>query len=510
MAGLPALDPALASLGAAGLAYGWCAHRGWSWRTAGWIAAAGGWVSLAAAQGPLTGWPYPALTGIWGIGSLIAWYMARRHPAVVRSRDWRDARAGWLATCREWNLGGSHLLAHEYTRLGEAFDVDVTGTGRLASAIARSDLPERIAASRGLPRSRVNVTEGRLAGRIRISIRDRDPWAKPIGHPAVTASPEIELPERPSITDPFPVGQDPETGRPLTLLLCGPGGGRNINIVATLESGKTTLLACVSERVTACPDAIQFRINVSIKGDNERYLWAPACHLTALGPQQVNRALKVLKVVAGIVQWRSQQPKTTANWVPSPANPHVVLIIDEIDALAEVTQLRRLLEHISSKGREFGVTVIRSGQRGTAQWTGGGNVKAVDSMWCLGALNTSTEAMHAAGELGLRLPDVASYGEGRPGVWIFAERGGQWQGGRAWNLCDAGRYCRDCGGAGALPARPPRCVQGVPRRGVRAAARHRRVRAVGARPSRSRSRDRSPGHAGTRASGARHFPRRRS
>ena len=120
----------------------------------------------------------------------------------------------------------------------------------------------------------------------------------------------------------------------------------------------------------------------------------------------------------------------------SPANPHVVLIIDEIDALAEVTQLRRLLEHIASKGREYGVTLVRSGQRGTAEWTGGGNVKAVDSMWCLGALNTSTEAMHAAGELGLRLPDVASYGEGRPGVWIFAERGGQWQGGRAWNLCE--------------------------------------------------------------------------
>ena len=138
MAGLPALDPALASLGAAGHAYGGCARRGWSWRTAGWIAAAGAWVSLAAAQGPLAGWPYPALTGIWGIGSLIAWRMARGHPAVVQARDWRDARAGWLATCREWNLGGSHLLAHEYTRLGEAFDVDVAGTGRLASAIARS------------------------------------------------------------------------------------------------------------------------------------------------------------------------------------------------------------------------------------------------------------------------------------------------------------------------------------------------------------------------------------
>jgi hypothetical protein len=358
-----------------------------------------------------------------------------------------------------WGLHGSHLLAHEPTRLGEEFTVDVSGTGKLSSAIARSDLPERIATHRKIPKSRVTVSEGAIAGHLRISVREQDPWAKPVPHPATVEGHEVTLPERPSITGPQPVGQDPATGRLLSLLLCGPGGGRNINIVATIEGGKTTLLSAISERVTACPDALLIRVNLSDKGDAERYLWGPACHLTALGPGEKARALKLLRAVRGIMRWRAQQPKTTANWVPSAANPHIVLIVDEIDALTEVPALRREFEPIATKGREYGITIARSGQRGTAEWTGGANVRAVDSLWCLGALNRSSEAMHAAGELGLRLPDVASYGEGKTGVWIFADRSGAWQGGRGWDLSEPADVARIAAARARLqPELPPECV----------------------------------------------------
>src|SRR6185437_7487419 len=250
--------------------------------------------------------------------------------------------------------------------------------------------------------------------------------------------PEIDLSGPYSIRKPAVVGQDPETGNPLELLLCGPGGGRNISVVATLEAGKTVLLSCMSERITAARDALLFRINLSIKGDSERLIWAPACHLTALGPREKSRALKVLRVIAGIVEWRSQQPRTTADWQPSPEDPHLVLIIDEIDALTEIPACRQVLEHLASKGREFGVTIVRAGQRGTAEWTGGGNVRAVDGVFCLGKVNRAMEAMHAAGDLGLRLPDMSEYGDGYAGVWVIAEVGGGWQAGRSFKLSEPG------------------------------------------------------------------------
>ena len=391
-------------------------------RTATGILLAGGWSAAAVHYGPLAdpGLYYPVTWG-WAVLSFGAWRWARSRPAVVAARDKRAAQADWLAKRRRWGLGGTHLLDWQETRLGEWYLVDVRGTGKRASSFARSDVAERIAEDLLLAPSRVRVRRHRVGPRIEISIRHIDPWAKPIPHPAVTAGHELDLSGPYSITQPAVVGQDPETGRPLSLLLCGSGGGRNVNVVATLDSGKTTLASCMSERVTKAPDALLFRINLSIKGDGERDLWGPACHLTAFGPRETGRARKVLAVLAGIIEWRSQQPKARANWVPSPEDPHLVLIGDEIDALAEDPACKRYLERLASKGREFGYTSVRLGQRGTAEWTGGGNVRAVDGVICLGRVNRAMEAMHAAGDLGLQLPDMAEYGDGRPGVWVIAD-----------------------------------------------------------------------------------------
>lgn len=413
--GVPGLDIGIGTVVAGSLAYG----KGWR-RTAAGLAIAGAWSAAAVRYGPAAG-PYLALTDTWALLSFGAWRWARSHPAVVAARDKRNARADWLARRNRWGLAGTHLLDWQETRLGEWYLADVRGSGKRASAVVNSDAAERIAEDLDLPPSRVRLRRHRLAGRVEISVRMTDPWARPIPHPAVTADHEIDLSGPYSITQPAVVGQDPETGEPLSLLLCGPGGGRNVNIVATLDSGKTTLLSCISERVTAACDALLVRVNISIKGDSERALWAPACHLTALGPREKSRAFKVLTVIAAIVEWRSQQPKTSANWAPSREDPHIVLIIDEIDALAEIPACKTLLEHLASKGREFGITIVRAGQRGTAGWTGGGNVRAMDGVFCLGRVNRSMEAMHAAGEIGLQLPDMAEYGEGRPGVWGIAD-----------------------------------------------------------------------------------------
>ena len=428
--GIPWLDIGLGTAAVAGAAYGKGARGG-----AGWLLAAGAWSALAAKLGPLAG-PYLPVTDAWAVLSVCGWRWARSHPAVVDAREKRQAAMDWLGKRDRWGLSRTNLLDWEPTRLGERYTVDVRGSGRRASQIVHSDVAERIAEERMLPPSRVRLSRHRLAGRVEIAIRELDPWAKPIPHPVLADDPEIDLTGPYSIRQPATVGQDPETGRTMDLLLCGPGGGRNVSVVATIDSGKTVLLSCMSERVTKASDALLFRINLSIKGDTERHLWAPACHLTALGPREKSRALKVLRVIAGIVEWRSQQPRDTANWAPAATDPHLVLIIDEIDALTELPPCRQVLEHLASKGREFGVTIVRAGQRGTAEWTGGGNVRAVDGVFCIGKVNRSMEAMHAAGDLGLSLPNMAEYGEGKPGVWAIAELDGHHQAGRAFNLSD--------------------------------------------------------------------------
>jgi DNA-directed RNA polymerase specialized sigma24 family protein len=416
------LGTAVAALGAA-----WKGYRG----AAAWVLAGGAWMAASSRLGPLAdpGLFCPA-TLTWAVLSFCGWRSARRHPAVIAARDRRNAHADWLDKRNRWGLPHTHLLDWHETRLGEWYLVDVRGTGKRASSFPGSDVAERIAEDLLLAPSRVRVRRHRVGPRIEISVRMADPWAKPIPHPVIQPVPAVDIdlyPEldltRPySITQPAIVGQDPETGHPMSVLLCGPHGGRNVNVVGTLDAGKTTLASCLSERVTAAPDALLFRINLSIKGDGERDLWGPACHLTAFGPREVGRARKVLAVLAGIIEWRAQQPKTAANWVPSPGDPHLVMIGDEIDALAEDPVCRRYQERLNSKGREFGYTSVRLGQRGTAEWTGGGNVRALDQVICLGRVERAMEAMHAAGDLGLQLPDMAEYGEGQPGVWAIADR----------------------------------------------------------------------------------------
>jgi hypothetical protein len=168
----------------------------------------------------------------------------------------------------------------------------------------------------------------------------------------------------------------------------------------------------------------------------------------------------VLRAISGIIDWRSRQHYDTDVFIPSPADPLIVLIADEIASAMKYPKIRAEFENIATTGRELGVTAVRAGQRGTAEWTGGANVRSQDDVFCLGAVNRSTEAMHAAGEMGLRLPDMASYGEGKPGVWVVAELGDHTgRAGRTWKLSeppDVARIAMDR--AASQPDLPAACV----------------------------------------------------
>lgn len=414
-----ALEAGVAGVVASAVAYG-ASGRG---RIPGWVtgAVAGTscWLCAAAQFGPLHWWPEAPLT--WGaaVAALAVNRWARRHPAVTAAQQHREARAEWLAsTSRRWHLGGSHLLNREDTRLGEVYDIDTTGTGKLASQLPLRTLPEQIAQERNLPTARrVNVSIPR-PGRVRISVRNKNPWEHPVRHPLLDPDPEIDLTGPYSIRDPAAVGIDPETGDPLEIPLVDSNGAKNISIVAVLGSGKTVLLNDVSERVTAADDAILVRINVSIKGPGERHVWGPACHLTAFGPKEKQRAVRVVRALHGIMMWRSERYATTS-YVPTPADPAVVVLLDEVSALASSPAIRKLVEDLATTGREYGIVLVTAGQRGTADFTSA-KIRSQVNVTVMGRVARAGEAYHA-GDAAMQMPDMSAYGEGAEGVWGIAK-----------------------------------------------------------------------------------------
>lgn len=440
--GVPWADVAWGTAALAAIAYARTARRAKgddAWRHARHVATGitltGTWTAWAAAAGPLAG-PYGALTWTWAGASLGAAWWVHRHEIVASAREWRHRRSDWHSTARRWRLAGSFLLHHEYTRLGEMMIADVTGTRRLASDIARSNVAEWIAQDRGVPRGRVTVEEAPgPAGRVMITVREKDPWAHPITHPFFAADPEIDLSGPCTCREPWIIGQDPETGDPLTIRVWDQDGGKRVLVVATTRAGKTVLLNCLRERATAARDVLVVDLNLSKALEDKE--WAPACHLTAVTRAQQARAVKILRLLCSVIDWRSQQPRETAVFQPSPGDPLILLFGDEIDALTRVQGALQLLEYIDSKGGSEGVSVVRAGQRGTADWMGATS-RVLADVFCIGMVSRRGEAMHAAGDLGLEMPDMSRYGEGRKGVWAIAELGGGIATGRTFLLKEPG------------------------------------------------------------------------
>ena len=126
-----------------------------------------------------------------------------------------------------------------------------------------------------------------------------------------------------------------------------------------------------------------------------------------------------------------------ARVTPAPATPLYVVKIDEVDQVAADPVCQRLLDTIASKCRSEGFALIISGQRATAQWMGGANLRANLDIAVLGRFARAGEARKATGEE-VDLPDMGAYGEGRPGVFLITELGGGggYERGRVFNLSD--------------------------------------------------------------------------
>jgi hypothetical protein len=396
-----------------------------------WMAVAGmgAWVTAATAYGPAE-----ALTVTWGIGTVAAIAAAHCHPSVRKAKDWRRARMEHLATAHRRGLGGSHLVHHERTRLGVVDEYDVIDTGKLASQLAGGSLAELIAQEEGLALSRVQVSCPR-PGRLRVSIRHTDPWKNPVAHPLFDSDPEIELPVPATIRAPLPIGQDPETGDPLTLTLWDDeGGAKTILVVAKRRAGKTTMLSALRERITAAEDADLWNINLS-KAQEDRE-WAPLCERSACGPGERKKAFSILREARNLIDARGAAQRDNPLFQPTATDRLKVLIIDEVDALVAAggPWVKEELAYIASKAGSEGVVLITAGQRATAAWSGGGNVRANMETVVIGRVRDAGEVQHALGQRGVYIPDLTTYGEGHKGVWVIVDDADDHQAGRAFNL----------------------------------------------------------------------------
>jgi hypothetical protein len=330
-------------------------------------------------------------------------------------------------TRNDWELGGSHLIGFEQTDIGELYTVNVKGTGKKRSEILSSKIAEHIAQFEDLDENRVELSRFGPAGRIRIAIRRRDPWEHPYLHPLVCDGHEISLPEARSILDEAMVGQERESGDPLAIPLCDDNGAKRVSITGISGAGKGVLMDSLAEHVTACDDALMVHLNLSVKGYEDEESWGPACWLTAYGPEQKSRAAAILKIIGEVIEWRTRNFKR-GQYAPSPEHPAIIVFSDESDSAAEVAAVRAGFSMIATKGRSAGVGYVRLGQRNTRDYTDP-KARSQDNVFCTGMVRNANEDRHAGTGTG---PSMATYGEGKPGVWKIERLGGGQQVGRTW------------------------------------------------------------------------------
>jgi hypothetical protein len=423
---------------AAGISYGKIKDPRYRRQAATTIAVIGGWLTAVAHFGVGAG-PYHLLSCVYGAGSFIGYLALRRHEKVRAAREWRKAKAEWYGRASRYGINQSHLLDYEQTWLGESLLVDVRGTGQPASSYIHGRLAETIASEEMLPDSRVRVTKGGIAGRIRISIRYSDPWKHPLPHPAVEAVDGFDLPVPCTIREPLCVGYDPENGTPLRVSLWNAEGAKRVLVVGMQGAGKSALLSCLRERITAADDAVLWDINVSKAREDES--WAPACDLAAVGDEERERALRILLLARHTITWRSRQKRTTGDFHPDSVHPLIVVMIDEIDELVKggdhlAAAIKKELTHLTTKGRGEGVALVVAGQRGTVDWLGGADIRTQFNRFIIGKVSRLSEVNNAVGEYSAMLPNMAEYGEDQAGVWAIGASGVAPQVGRSFKLTE--------------------------------------------------------------------------
>lgn len=382
-------------------------------------------------------------TGIWHMGTLLAYSVAGtaswgalHWSDVLRTRrEMRAAQAEWKTLAAGVQaLAGSRMVSKEDTPMGQKFLVDIRGAqAKTADRFPRDAVANEVAALFGLPEGRVVVSKVKKhAGLVTISVRLTDPWAN------APVSPAIAGPDKPrSILDgPFTLGADPETGKPIELVVYDADGGRHIMVVAGTGGGKTNLFSCVVEQATACNDVLTMGIDLgsgAITG-----IWRDAMAASA-GVGEIDKAITMLRWLKVVMEERVRRSGGIEH-KPSAKAPVILVILDEMDSAIgfsgdrKVQELQGLVNEIFRRGRKAGVVVMIAGQRGVSADTGSRTPHA-NSTKILLRVDSTSEIMHVIPDWqSAGIPDMSSYGQGAAGVACVVTPDKRWQAGRTFHL----------------------------------------------------------------------------
>jgi DNA segregation ATPase FtsK/SpoIIIE, S-DNA-T family len=365
--------PVVALLALVGSAVLWCVERltsGLRGIERAYAAAvtggAGLWLAAATTFGPATA-PLPMLLVLGTLAAATPWWWHRRRRARVRVERTLEA---WPDIAEAIGLNGSRVMSAVVDLWGWRARIGLRRGQTAADVIAKaSALESGLGARPGAVRVEPDPTR---ADHCLIRVLNADPHARAIAWPASASGTEPR-----TITAPIPLGLF-EDASPVTVTLAH----RHALIGGVVGAGKSGILNAILASLTSCTDVVLW--GVDLKGGMELGPWAPCLDRLATTPAQ---ATELLAEAVATLNTRAARLADAGQriWQPSPAEPALVVVIDEYAELSD--DAPAAVAHADStarRGRAVAVTLLVATQRPTQKAMGSGAVRSqMDVRVCL-------------------------------------------------------------------------------------------------------------------------------
>jgi hypothetical protein len=425
--------------------------RQWALRTTALPIVGTGWVMLWWSKHHL-GVPFgkdvinePMLLAYWLFGCC-AWAWLYVAKFVGGKVAWERAQRDFAPVARRVGLAGAAIVRTTQTAVGTRKTIDVRGTGKTASTLAKNgELAEQLAAAAGMAPGKVRVAPSAThAGHIEISEWLSNPWAKGIPHPL---APDFGL-KRVDPIGPFVIGRDPETERDLTIEIVNSDGGVHWVLIAGTRGGKTNLINNIVEHLTRARDGanrplVRITMIDILKGMKDAANWAPAVHRVYGGPKAVHGALSALQRAVDLIAERAELNgrRGRSKHVPTAEEPIELIIVDEASFLMtkRTPEGRRAIELVNGilkAGASEMVILIIASQRAVLEHLGSGDVKANAFGIAVLPVRRAIEQTNIIPDWRDRgMPDMSKFGDGAKGT-VLITLNDEWSAGRTFELHD--------------------------------------------------------------------------
>lgn len=381
------------------------------------------------------------------LGCVGAWSWLYTASHVGTQVAWERAQRDFRTVAKRVGLVGAKVVEAEPTRVGSRVLVDVRGTGADPRTLAvDGKLANAVAGHDGLAPGKAVARASQVhAGFLELLTYRVNPWADPVPHPG---APDYAVSVPVPFAGPFPIGIDPETGKPLTMQLANADGAIHTVIVSGTGGGKTNLLNVIIEHLTRVRDGegrplVNITLIDPMKGLKDAANWTPAVSRVYGGPDAIDGALGALQRGVNLISERAAANGKRGRSVHAltAEEPAEVFILDEAHSLLgrkdRVSERAvKLVNLIQRGGRGEMVCLILATQRGLIAHLGSSESKA-------NAMQTVVMPVKRTAEQAAVLPDWQA--EGMPDMSVFGDRAkgcalvamdGDWQAGRTFELHD--------------------------------------------------------------------------